>query len=145
LRASFLGGVVAAVLTSGPALAQADADPTPGKPPIARRSGTMTMGDLTRFNTSIVRIDTRIPEDATSAKGLGTARVGTGILLDDKTILTIGYLTVEADSVMVTTASGKRIPASVAGYDHATGFGLVRAAVPLDGTPMALGDSDKVT
>ena len=145
LRASFLGGVVAALLTSGPALAQADADPTPGKPPVARRSATMTMGDLTRFNTSIVRIDTRIPDDATSAKGLGTARVGTGILLDDKTILTIGYLTVEADSVMVTTASGKRIPASVAGYDHATGFGLVRAAVPLDGRPMALGDSDRVT
>ena len=145
LGAAFLGAVVAALLTSGPALAQADADPTQGKPPVARRSATKAMGDLTRFNTSIVRIDSRIPDDATSAKGLGTARVGTGIILDDKTILTIGYLTVEADSVMVTTASGKRIPASVAGYDHATGFGLVRAAVPLDGTPMALGDSDKVT
>lgn len=145
LRAALLGGVMGALLTSGPALAQADADSTPGKPPVARRSGAKTMGELTRFNTSIVRIDTRIPEDATSAKGLGTSRVGTGIILDDKTILTIGYLTVEADSVMVTTASGKRIPASVAGYDHATGFGLVRALVPLDGTPMALGDSDRVT
>lgn len=145
LGAAVLGAVVAALLTSGPALAQTDADPTPGKPPVARRSPTRTMGDLSRFNTSIVRIDSRIPDDATSAKGLGTTRVGTGIILDDKTILTIGYLTVEADSVMVTTASGKRIPASVAGYDHATGFGLVRAAVPLDGTPMALGDSDKVT
>ena len=45
---------------------------------------------------------------------------------------------------MVTTASGKRIPASVAGYDHATGFGVIRTAVSLDGKAMALGDSDKV-
>jgi S1-C subfamily serine protease len=59
-------------------------------------------------------------------------------------VLTIGYLTLEADAVMVTTASGKRIPASVAGYDHATGFGLVRTVLPLDGRPMALGDSDRV-
>jgi S1-C subfamily serine protease len=70
--------------------------------------------------------------------------VGTGIILDDRTVLTIGYLTLEADAVLVTTASGKRIPASVAGYDHGTGFGLVRTVVPLDGTPMALGDSDRV-
>jgi S1-C subfamily serine protease len=120
LRMALLGAVALALLTSGsPALAQADADPTPGKPPVTRRSATKTMGDLTRFNTSIVRIDARIPEDATSARGLGTSRVGTGIILDDRTILTIGYLTVEADSVMVTTASGKRIPAAVAGYDHA--------------------------
>jgi S1-C subfamily serine protease len=53
-------------------------------------------------------------------------------------------VTLEADAVMVTTASGKRIPASVAGYDHASGFGLVRTAVALDGKPMPLGDSDKV-
>jgi serine protease Do len=145
LMGVLLAGVLSGFLVADPALAQSGSEGSSRTPPASVRSGTKTMGDLTRFNTSIVRIDTRIPDDATSAKGLGTARVGTGILLDDKTILTIGYLTVEADSVMVTTASGKRIPASVAGYDHATGFGLVRAAVPLDGTPMALGDSDKVT
>jgi len=145
LRVALLSGVLAALLTSGaPALAQADTEATQGKPPVARRPGGKALGDLTRFNASVVRIDTRVPEDATSARSLGTSRVGTGIILDDKTILTIGYLTVEADSVMVTTASGKRIPASVAGYDHATGFGLVRAVVPLDGTPMPLGDSDRV-
>jgi S1-C subfamily serine protease len=147
LRGALLGGVLAALLISGPpalAQAQADAEATQGKPPVARRSGSKATGDLTRFNSSVVRIDTRVPEDATSARSLGTSRVGTGIILDDKTILTIGYLTVEADSVMVTTASGKRIPAAVAAYDHATGFGLVRAVVPLDGTPMPLGDSDRI-
>lgn len=109
---------------------------------LPRPSGTM--GDLTRFNPSIVRIDAKVPSDATSAQSLGPDRVGTGIILDERTVLTIGYLTLEADAVMVTTASGKRIPANVAGYDHATGFGLVRAVLPLDGTPMPLGDSDKV-
>jgi serine protease Do len=102
------------------------------------------LGDLTRFNSSIVRLDTRVPEDATSARSLGGARFGTGVILDERTVLTIGYLTLEADAVMVTTASGKRIPGSVAGYDHGTGFGLVRTVLPLDGKPMALGDSDRV-
>lgn len=102
-------------------------------------------GDPTRFNRSVVRVDARIPEDATSAESLGPARFGTGIILDERTVLTIGYVTLEADAVMLTTASGKRIPAAVAAYDHATGFGLVRALVPLDGKPMPLGDSDKVS
>jgi PhoPQ-activated pathogenicity-related protein len=46
--------------------------------------------------------------------------------------------------VNVTTASGRRLPATVAGYDHATGFGVVRTVLPMDDTPMALGDSDAV-
>lgn len=101
-------------------------------------------GDLTRFNASIVRLDAKVPSDASSARSLGPDRIGTGIILDDRTVLTIGYLTLEADAVMITTASGKRIPGSVAGYDHETGFGVVRTVVPLDGKPMALGDSDGI-
>ncbi len=119
-----------------PAQAQAGAPRMP--PPSA------SLGDLTRFNSSVVRLDSKVPDDATSVQSLGGSRFGTGIILDDRTVLTIGYLTLEADAVMVTTASGKRIPASVAGYDHGTGFGLVRTVVPLDGKPMALGDSDRV-
>ena len=102
------------------------------------------IGDPTRFNRSIVRVDARIPDDASSAASLGPARFGTGIILDERTVLTIGYVTLEADAVMITSASGKRIPAAVAAYDHATGFGLVRAVLPLDGKPMPLGDSDKI-
>ncbi len=104
-----------------------------------------TSGDLQRFNSSIVRVNAKVPDDAGSSQTLGPDRVGTGIILDARTVLTIGYVTLEADAVMVTTASGKRIPASVAGYDHATGFGLVRTAVPLDGKPLPLGDSDAVS
>jgi S1-C subfamily serine protease len=104
-----------------------------------------TTGDLQRFNSSIVRVNAKVPDDAGSSQTLGPDRVGTGIILDARTVLTIGYVTLEADAVMVTTASGKRIPASVAGYDHATGFGLVRTAVALDGKPLPLGDSDAVS
>jgi len=109
---------------------------------LPRPSGIM--GDLTRFNPSIVRLEIKVPSDATTSQSLGAERVGTGIILDARTVLTIGYLTLEADGVLVTTASGKRIPASVAGYDHASGFGLVRTVLPLDGKPMPLGDSDRV-
>lgn len=141
-----LAAVVAAGLAvPGPAAAAVGARAVPaqsGGPRLPPPSGDL--GDLTRFNPSIVRVDTKVPEDATSAQSLGGARFGTGIILDERTVLTIGYLTLEADAVMVTTASGKRIPASVAGYDHATGFGLVRTVLPLDGKPMALGDSDRI-
>jgi len=139
---SFLA-LIALTVSCAAAFGQAQ----PGSPSPGRGSAAApraTTGDLTRFNASVVRIDTRVPGDATSAQTLGPERVGTGIILDERTVLTIGYVTLEADAVMVTTASGKRIPASVAGYDHASGFGLVRTAVALDGKPMPLGDSDKV-
>jgi S1-C subfamily serine protease len=142
---AFATAVAAGFAGPGPATAADGARAMPVQsagPRLPPPSGNL--GDLTRFNPSIVRLDTKVPEDATSAQSLGGARFGTGIILDDRTVLTIGYLTLEADAVMVTTASGKRIPASVAGYDHATGFGLVRTVLPLDGKPMALGDSDRV-
>ena len=37
------------------------------------------------------------------------------------------------------------MPAQVAGYDHATGFGLVRTTIPLKVPPLALGDSAKLS
>jgi hypothetical protein len=58
-------------------------------------------------------------------------------------VLTIGYLIVEADDVKVTDAKGRTLPAQIVGYDHASGFGLVRTAVPLDAQPIALGDSGR--
>ena len=136
-RGTLVGAACIAGLAGLPAPAAAQRT-TPRPPPSA------DLGDLTRFNSSIVRIDARVPSDATSAASLGPERQGTGIILDERTVLTIGYVTLEADAVMVTTAAGKRIPASVAGYDHGTGFGVVRTVLPLDGKPMALGDSDKV-
>jgi S1-C subfamily serine protease len=66
-------------------------------------------------------------------------------LIDDAGhILTIGYLLLEAESILVVTADGRVLPATVAGFDHATGFGLVRAAQPLDHPPLVIGDSSAI-
>jgi S1-C subfamily serine protease len=94
---------------------------------------------------TVVRVEAKVPGDAQSAESLGPRRIGTGVLLDQTTVLTIGYLLIEADEVVVTTTSGKRIPGSVAGYDHQSGLGLVQTALPLeDARPIELGDSDAI-
>lgn len=93
---------------------------------------------------TVVRIESRVPAEAETSRTLGAKRSGTGVLLDQSTVLTIGYLLLEADDVNLVTASGRRIPGNVAGYDHASGFGLVRSVLPLDGQPLELGDSDTV-
>lgn len=75
-------------------------------------------------------------EDARSARTLGSARAGSGVLIGpDGLVLTIGYLVLEADEVELVTDEGREIPARVVGYDVATGFGLVQALAPL---PLAL-------
>jgi len=91
--------------------------------------------------SAIVRIKSRIIKDARSAETLGLQRDGTGVLIRDGYVLTIGYLVIEAESVEVTGSDGKAVPAAVAGYDHATGFGLLKLLAPLAGRPLPLGDA----
>ena len=98
--------------------------------------------ELTR---GLVRVDAIMVPEGRTVSVLGQSRSGSGVMLDQQTVLTIGYLVLEADEVMLTTAGGKRIPASVAAYDHATGLGLVRAALPLDGNPIPFGDSTSIS
>lgn len=91
---------------------------------------------------AIVKLGIRVPLEARTADTLGTEREGTGVLIDDAGyILTIGYLLLEAQSILVITADGRVLPATVAGFDHATGFGLVRATQSLDHPPLTIGDS----
>ncbi|MEO7725941.1 MAG: S1C family serine protease [Burkholderiales bacterium] len=93
---------------------------------------------------AIVKLGIRVPATARTADTLGTEREGTGVLIDDAGhILTIGYLLLESESILVVAADGRVLPAAVAGFDHATGFGLVRAAQPLDHPPLALGNSSE--
>ncbi len=99
---------------------------------------------LTRHQDSVVRVETRAVGGAASAESLGPRRSGSGVILDARTVLTIGYLLLEAETAEIISASGRKIPANVAGYDHATGFGLLRALVPLDGVPIEIGDSDRI-
>jgi serine protease Do len=91
--------------------------------------------------SSIVRVSAKAIPTARSIATLGAQREGTGILIRDQYVVTIGYLVIESEAVEVSDMNGKAVPATLAGYDHATGFGLLRLLAPLPGKPMALGES----
>jgi S1-C subfamily serine protease len=94
---------------------------------------------------AIVKIRAIIPGDAHTARTLGTEREGNGVVIDSKGhILTIGYLIVEAETIQVIGAEDKPVKATFVGYDHKTGFGLLRADEPLGVAPMKLGQSSEV-
>jgi S1-C subfamily serine protease len=81
---------------------------------------------LENLISAVLKIKTHINPEGRTVQGLGRDREGTGILIDsDGLILTIGYLMVEAYAAEVITNDGRTIPASVVGYDHETGFGLL--------------------
>jgi S1-C subfamily serine protease len=92
--------------------------------------------------SGVLRIKTFINPDARSIQTLGRERTGSGIVIDHKgLILTIGYLMLEAYAAQVETIDGKTVPAEIVGYDHESGFGLLRASAPLNVRPLALGKS----
>jgi S1-C subfamily serine protease len=91
---------------------------------------------------AVVKLSIRAIEGARTADSLGSEREGTGIVIDDHgLILTIGYLVLEAASVLVIDSENKIYPANVVGFDHATGFGLLRATPAPPCAPAELGDS----
>lgn len=92
--------------------------------------------------SAVVRVKMKAIDNARSNVTLGRTREGSGVVIDDLGhIVTIGYIVIEADSIEVVTQANKTVPARLVGYDHATGFGLLRATLPLDVTPMPLGDA----
>ncbi|MGZ8203580.1 MAG: S1C family serine protease [Burkholderiales bacterium] len=92
---------------------------------------------------AIVKLSIKAVANARTADTLGAEREGTGIVIDAKRglILTIGYLVLESASILVMTRDARIYPASVAGFDHASGFGLVRALSGLSSAAVELGDS----
>ena len=91
--------------------------------------------------SAIVRIKSRILPNARSAETLGLAREGNGVLIKDDLVLTIGYLVIEAEAIEVVAGDGRAVPATLAGYDHASGFGLLRLLAPIEAKPLPLGDA----
>ncbi len=105
----------------------------------AHAQSPTTLDDLA---AAVVRIKTYINPDGRTVEYLGLERHGSGIVIgSDGLVLTIGYLMVEAHSAEVATNDGHAVPADVVGYDHETGFGLLRATQPLKVRPMSLGKS----
>ncbi len=98
--------------------------------------------DLRAVLSAVRPLRSLVPPEAYSAASLGTEREGNAILIDeDGLLLTIGYLIVEATDVLVSDDKGHPIPAQVVGYDHDTGFGLLRAVSDLGIAPLELASS----
>jgi S1-C subfamily serine protease len=91
--------------------------------------------------SAVVRVQSRILPDARTRAALGARREGSGVLVREGYVLTIGYLVIEAEAIEVTAGDGKSAPAVLAAYDHATGFGLLKLAAPLTGKPLPRGGS----
>jgi serine protease Do len=100
---------------------------------------------LQRASDAVVGVQVTAVEDARSAATLGRSRQGSGVVIsDDGLVLTIGYLILEAEQVQLVTDDERQIPARVVAYDLASGFGLVRALVPLKLSPVPLGTAAAV-
>jgi len=99
---------------------------------------------LVEATNAVVGLHVKAVANARSNETLGQVRDGSGVLIAKDLILTIGYLVLEADEVQVTDADGTTVPAAVIAYDHATGFGLVRAFAPLPQKPITLGTANPV-
>jgi len=104
-----------------------------------------TEEDILNIYKSVVKIDSIIPPEARTAQSLGTVRGGNGVVIDDKHILTIGYIVVEAETITITLPDGKKFPGELIGYDHTTGFGILRTIIKSDLTPLKIGNSDQLT
>ena len=114
------------------------------KPPSPARPAEEFDFDLDRALRLIVSIQTHIPEDAFTAPILGVRRAGSGVVIRDSgLVLTIGYLITEAESVWLTSASGRVVPAHALGVDPVSGFGLVQALGDLALPAIELGRSSE--
>lgn len=101
--------------------------------------------DLERTLSAVVALESRIPEDAFTARNLGAERLGNGVVIGpDGLVLTIGYLITEAQEITLTLNNGRRVPAHALGVDNVSGFGLVQALQPLDLPVLPLGDSSRL-
>ena len=112
---------------------------------VSASAATAQSARVEELVSAVVRINTHINPEGRTVQGLGREREGSGIVIDsDGLVLTIGYLMVEAYAAEVVDNNGHTVPADVVGYDHESGFGLLRAIEPLKLKPMALGKSAEI-
>jgi len=98
--------------------------------------------DLDEALSAVVALEARVPPDAFTAASLGAERLGNGAVIGPTgLVLTMGYLVMEAQEVVLTLNDGSRVPAHVLGSDAVTGFGLVQALEPLGLPTLPLGNS----
>ena len=127
-----------AVLTVEAGAAMSVADTTPARSDAAYQR-------LIEATNAVVGIKVKALANARSNETLGQEREGSGVLIRDGLVLTIGYLVLEADQVEVTDYQGQTVPGAVVAYDHATGFGLVKALAPIAARVARLGTVQPVS
>jgi serine protease Do len=83
---------------------------------------------LDKVANATVNIHCRVPQSHPSvAIGLGTDRSGTGTLVSaDGLILTVNYMIMGAQSVVVTLVSGEQVSAQVVARDFTTSLGVLK-------------------
>jgi serine protease Do len=115
-------------------------------PATAPRVNEAQYEQLVEATNAVVGLKVKAIANARSNETLGAEREGSGVVIrKDGLILTIGYLILEADQVEVVDPRGQTIPAAVIAYDHATGFGLVRALAPISAKPIRIGTASPVS
>lgn len=136
----------ALAVAAGPLMAQDEgARPAPPAAQEGERAAPRNRPEVTVDALSVVKVRAKAVADARTSRSLGASREGTGVVIDSEgLVLTIGYLILEAESVELSTADGRKFPARVIGYDNTTGFGLLRALSPLPIKPVQFGSSSKI-
>ena len=104
----------------------------------------ITKEKVEHFYKSIVSVRSTIPSEARTAASLGVEREGNGVAIDENHILTIGYIVIESESIEIGLSDGRRLPAKLVGYDHTSGFGIIKSVVPLIMPALPLGNSDYI-
>ncbi len=102
--------------------------------------------DLATTLSSVLRLDSEVPETAYSARTLGTERHGNAILIGDEGYcLTIGYLVVDARRITLAAYGGRYVQAELVGYNHESGFALIKTLSPVEVAPIKLGTAADLT
>ena len=83
---------------------------------------------LERVGVATVSIHSQIPQTHPSvAMGLGPDHRGTGTLVSaDGLIVTVNYMVIGAENVMVTFTDGRQAPARVVARDFTTSLGVLQ-------------------
>jgi S1-C subfamily serine protease len=105
---------------------------------------TLSTQMVERMMQSVVAVQARTDDDASTVRTLGQRRQGSGVVIGPDLVLTIGYLLIEAQSVDLIDRQGRRVPGQVRAVDTISGFGLIRSLVPLRLEPIVMGNSDAI-
>jgi S1-C subfamily serine protease len=134
--------ILAALACSFLAVNLAFAQEPKEKPRAQKSQQARVEKDAEEMLAAVVRVRMKAIPDARSNANLGQSREGTGVVIDERGhIVTIGYIVIEADSIEITTQDDRTVPATLVGYDHASGFGLLRSGAPLGVKPMPMGQA----